>query len=161
MIFLYVLTTFLLALSFVLNTRRTFAGIRIGMGRFFRVVPAFLAMLALVSIVLYAIPPHVILKYLAREDAWSGTLIAAALGSISHLPGFIAFPLCGILRQHGVPYMVLAAFSTTLMMVGVVTFPIERAYLGARVALVRNLLGGLIALAVAVAIGFACDEILR
>jgi uncharacterized membrane protein YraQ (UPF0718 family) len=159
--FLYVLTIFLLVVSSIVNSRRTLDGIRIGMERFLSVVPAFLAMLALVSLVLYAVPPELLSRYLAGEDIWAGMLIAAALGSVSHIPGFIAFPLCGLLRQQGVPYGVLASFSTTLMMVGVATFPIERAYLGAWVAVLRNLLGGLTALTVAIAIGIAFGEIFR
>jgi hypothetical protein len=55
--------------------------------------------------------------------------------------------------------MVLSAFSTTLMMVGVVTFPMERSYLGARLALVRNVTSLLIAVVVAVVTGLVFGEI--
>jgi len=56
--------------------------------------------------------------------------MASFFGSITLMPGFIAFPLCGILLKKGVTYMVLSAFSTTLMMVGFVTFPLEKNILG-------------------------------
>jgi len=49
--------------------------------------------------------------------------------------------------------MVLAAFTTTLMMVGILTFPIEKAYFGTKVTVVRNILSFFIALAVAIAGG--------
>jgi len=55
--------------------------------------------------------------------------------------------------------MVLAAFTTTLMMVGMITYPIEKAYLGTKMTLVRNLIGLLIALAVAFVIGISYGEI--
>jgi hypothetical protein len=55
--------------------------------------------------------------------------------------------------------MVLSAFSTTLMMVGVATFPLERTYLGTRLALARNLVSLGIALVVAIATGFVFGEL--
>jgi hypothetical protein len=75
------------------------------------------------------------------------------------MPGFIAFPLCGILLREGALYMVLSAFSTTLMMVGIATFPLERTYLGARLALARNLVSLGIALLVAIVTGFVFGEL--
>ncbi len=49
--------------------------------------------------------------------------------------------------------MVVSAFSATLMIVGVLTYPVEKACLGAKVALIRNLISFIIALAVALATG--------
>ncbi len=85
--------------------------------------------------------------------------VGALLGSVTYMPGFIAFPLAGILLQKGVAYMVIAAFSTTLMMVGVLTAPIEKAYFGLKVTIIRNVIGFFIALAVAVVMGFFFGEI--
>lgn len=67
-------------------------------------------------------------------------LIAAGVGSVALIPGPIAYPLAGMLLERGVPYTVLAVFITTLMMVGVITFPVEREYLGTHTAGLRNLL---------------------
>jgi len=55
--------------------------------------------------------------------------------------------------------MVLAAFTTTLMMVGVLTAPIEKAYFGMRVTILRNVISFFIALIVAVVIGLFFGEI--
>jgi ABC-type nitrate/sulfonate/bicarbonate transport system permease component len=57
-----------------------------------------------------------------------------------------------------VPYAVLGAFSTTLMMVGVATFPLEKKFLGSKVTIIRNLLGLVIALMIALVIGLAYGE---
>ncbi len=54
------------------------------------------------------------------------------------MPGFIAFPLSGILLSKGVPYMVISAFTTTLMIVGVLSYPVEKAYFGTKVTIMRN-----------------------
>ena len=116
-------------------------------------------MLVLVSIVLFLIPDEVISDYLGSNNKFIGVVSASFIGSITLMPGFIAFPLCGILLKKGVLYMVLAAFTTTLMMVGVLTYPIEKEYFGARVTIVRNVISFFSALAVALVIGIFFGEI--
>jgi len=54
--------------------------------------------------------------------------------------------------------MAIAAFTTTLMMVGVLTYPIERRVLGHRVTLLRNALSFVVALIVALAMGVYFGE---
>ena len=55
--------------------------------------------------------------------------------------------------------MVVAAFTTTLMMVGVVTYPVEKEYFGIKVTVMRNIISFFIALIVAVMIGIFFGEI--
>jgi len=50
----------------------------------------------------------------------------------------VAFPLAALLLKSGVGYAVVAVFITTLMMVGVLTLPLEIRFFGRRVALLRN-----------------------
>jgi len=90
---------------------------------------------------------------------FTGVLFASLFGSITLMPGFIAFPLCGILLKKGVLYMVLSAFTTTLMMVGVLTYPIEKEYFGIKVTIMRNIISFFIALVVAVMTGILFGEI--
>jgi len=116
-------------------------------------------MIILVSIVLFLIPDEVISKYLGGSNKFIGVIFASLFGSITLMPGFIAFPLAGILLKEGVAYIVLAAFTTTLMMVGVLTAPIEKAYFGMKVTVIRNVIGLFIALFVTLAIGVAFGEI--
>jgi uncharacterized membrane protein YraQ (UPF0718 family) len=116
-------------------------------------------MLILVSIVLFLVPEEVISNYLGSSNKFIGVLFASFFGSITLMPGFIAFPLCGILLKKGVAYTVLAAFTTTLMMVGVVTYPVEKKYFGVKVTIIRNAISLFIALIVAVMIGIFFGEI--
>jgi uncharacterized membrane protein YraQ (UPF0718 family) len=116
-------------------------------------------MLVLISIVLFLVPDELISRYLGADNKLIGVLLAAVLGSLTLMPGFVAFPLSGILLQKGVAYTVIATFTTTLMMVGVLTYPIEKAYFGIKVTILRNLIGLLIALCVAVVIGISYGEI--
>lgn len=75
------------------------------------------------------------------------------------MPGFIAFPLSGILKQNNVPYMVISGFTTTLMMVGILTFPMEKKYFGTKIAVLRNIVSFFIAIIVAIATGIFFGEI--
>ena len=158
MIILYLLTALLFLLSLIKDRQKTRQALQIAWKKFIKIIPAFMTMLILVSIVLFLIPEAMILKYLGTENIYSGLSLAALLGSITMMPEFIAYPLSGILLQQGVPYAVLGAFSTTLMMVGVATFPLEKKFLGSKVTIIRNLLGLVIALMIALVIGLAYGE---
>jgi len=116
-------------------------------------------MLILVSVVLFLLPDYVISNYLGVENRFTGVFLASFLGSITLMPGFIAFPLAGILLKKGVVYMVLSAFTTTLMMVGVLTYPIEKQYFGVKVTIMRNAISLLIALIIALVTGIFFGEI--
>lgn len=160
MLVLYLLTAILLVVSFLVSRRNTGQALRIAMRRFAGIAPAFVVMLVLVSMALYLLPEKAMLRALSPESKWAAVGAALGLGSVSVMPGFVAFPLCGVLLSRGALYMVLSAFSTTLMMVGIVTFPMERTYLGTRLALARNVSSLFIALAVAVVTGLVFGEIL-
>jgi len=157
--FLYALTAVALVASFIANREKTGSALRVAWMRFSKIAPAFVVMLVLVSVALYLLPERTMLRLLAPQHKWVGVATALGVGSVSIMPGFIAFPLCGVLLERGALYMVLSAFSTTLMMVGVVTFPLEKTYLGARLALVRNLSSLLIAIVVALVMGLVFGEL--
>ena len=159
MLILYLATAILFIISLFANKQKTLKALKIAFKKFSNILPAFLTMLIMISVVLYLFPQELILKYLGIGNKYFSTLFASLLGSITIMPGFVAFPLAGILRQEGIPYMVLSAFTTTLMMVGIITFPIEREYFGVKVTIIRNLVYFLIALIVAFVMGVAFGEI--
>ncbi|MBW1716426.1 MAG: hypothetical protein JRJ77_11495 [Deltaproteobacteria bacterium] len=159
MYYLYIATGLAVLLSFVADSERTLKAFKVAVKKFVNILPAFLGMLILVSIVLFLIPDRVISQYLGSGNIFTGVFFASLLGSITLMPGFIAFPLCGILLKKGVLYMVLSAFTTTLMMVGILTYPIEKAYFGTKVTIIRNIISVFIALIVAVMTGIFFGEI--
>ncbi len=146
--------------SFITDRNKTYKAIKIAFKKFMKILPAFASMLVLVSIILGLVPDTLILHYLGKSNMSQGVLMASFFGSITLMPGFIAYPLCGILLKKGVTYTVISAFTTTLMMVGFVTFPIEKRYFGIRVAIIRNVLSLLIAIIVAILTGIFFGEIL-
>jgi uncharacterized membrane protein YraQ (UPF0718 family) len=149
-----------LVVSAIADRKKTLAAIRVAWKRFVTILPIFLTMIAGASLVLSLIPEEVYSRYLSSNHPAVGALAAGALGSVSVMPGFVAFPLAAMLLSRGVARLTLSLFTTTLMMVGVVTLPIEMRYLGRRVALLRNAFALLVAIVVALVTGVYFGELL-
>jgi len=160
MCYLYYATGLALLISFIGNREKSFRAVKIAFKKLIKILPAFLTMLIFISIILFLIPDEIIIHYLGNNNRFISLIFAALFGSITFMPGFIAFPLCGILLKKGVSYMVLSAFTTTLMMVGILTYPIEKEYFGGKVTLIRNVMSFFIALIVALSMGFLFGELL-
>ena len=140
MIELSIFTLGCLLVSILFDLKKTMKGIKRGLAMFIKLLPVLLFMLALVSIVLFLIPEKTLIRFMGNDAGFAGWLIAAMLGSISLIPGFIAYPLCGILIKSGVSYGIIAVFITTLMMVGIITLPIEAKFFGWKISILRNVL---------------------
>lgn len=153
MIELVGVTVVALVLSFFADRGKTVAGLKKGAKMFLNILPALLLVLILVSVFLYIVPASVLTHWLGRGSGWTGTVVAALLGSISLIPGFIAFPLGAILVHSGVSYQVIAVFITTLMMVGILTLPLEAKYFGWKTSILRNTLSFFGALLVGLLMG--------
>ncbi|MBO8125819.1 MAG: hypothetical protein H0Z38_01135 [Firmicutes bacterium] len=156
---LYVVTAGLLILSALADRGKTYQALKVAWKRFAKIFPSFLTMLIFVSILTYLVPNELIVRYLGGAGNWVGLALASLFGSITLMPGFIAFPLSGLLLKQGVSYMTISAFTTTLMMVGVLTFPVEQKYFGTRAAFLRNLASLLVAVVVALCIGIVYGEV--
>ena len=139
--------------SFLLDRQKTILGFRKGFKMFKNIVVPFLNILILVSLLLFIVPPQMIVKYLGAGSGAIGFAIAAVVGSITLIPGFISYPIASGLLKQGAAYSTVAVFMTTLMMVGVVTLPLEIKYFGKKVAILRNLLNFIIAIIIGILIG--------
>ena len=140
-------------LSLVFDRRRTYEGLQRGLKMFFNLLPPLLTVLILVSVFIYLVPEETIMAVLGSRAGIGGVFIAALVGSISLIPGFIAFPLARILIDSHISYTVVAVFITTLMMVGVLTLPLEIKYFGRKAALMRNILSFFGAIVIGILIG--------
>ena len=160
MTFLYIITALAMIISLAINRDKSVMAVKIAVRMFLNILPAFLIMLVLLSIVLFLLPDETISAYLSGDNRFISLMLASLAGSITVMPGFVAFPLCGILLKKGVLFMVLSAFTTTLMMVGVLSYPIEKQYFGMKVTIIRNIISFLIALTVAFMTGLFYGEIL-
>jgi len=150
---LIVVSLICLAFSFFVNRQKTFAGMKRGAMMFFNLLPALLIVLFLVSVFVYLVPEKVIVEYLGAQSGPLGVITAALIGSVSLIPGFVAFPLAGILVSKGVSYTIAAVFITSLMMVGTLTLPLEIKYFGRKAAIMRNVLSFFGAIVIGLLIG--------
>ena len=143
---LTIFTVLCLIVSLIVSRRKTWMGIRKGISMFINLLPLLLLMLALISVVLFLIPNETLVSYMGKDSGIEGWAIAALLGSVALIPGFIAYPLCGILIKSGVSYTTIAVFITTLTMVGIVTLPLEAKFFGWKTSIIRNSLSFIAAL---------------
>ena len=120
---------------------------------FENILPQFSAILLLIGIMLAVLTPQQISSLLGDQAGFWGVLLAIALGAITLMPGFVAFPLAAALLQNGAGTMQIAAFISSLMMVGIITMPMEIQYFGRKGAFLRNGLALVFSLIVAVVMG--------
>ena len=137
-VLILLITGVIVAVSALANRQKTWQGVQKGAKMLLKLLPSFLTIIILVSVFLGLIPQATLIEYLGKESGVSGMAIAAVLGSIALIPGFISYPLGAMLLRNGVSYSVIAVFITTLMMVGVLTLPLEIKYFGVNVSLLRN-----------------------
>lgn len=96
---------------------------------------------------------EMISQLIGEQSGLLGVISAAIAGSITLIPGFVAFPMAAMLIKGGAGYMQIGAFISSLMMVGVITVPIEIKFFGKRLTIMRNLLAFLFSFLVAFLIG--------
>ena len=137
---LYVVTALLLLWSWRSDRKKSISALKKGWKAFENLLPQFLPIILLIGLGLAILEPSTISRVLGRESGLMGMGLAAVLGSIILMPGFIAFPLAASLLAAGAGYGQIAMLLTTLMMVGIVTLPLEAQYFGKRLALERNAL---------------------
>jgi uncharacterized membrane protein YraQ (UPF0718 family) len=148
-----------LIISFLFNPQKTLTGIKKGLIMFLKILPTLLSVIIIISISLYLTPKEFLIKYFGSDSGILGYVLAAFIGSITLIPAFIAYPMCGFLINNGISYPIIAIFVTTLLMVGIVTIPIEKKYFGIKVTLLRNSLSFIGAIIVGILIGLLFEII--
>ncbi len=150
---LYLLAAGLLLLSFLKDRRKTATALKKAWKSFENILPQLLSILIIIGIMLAILSPQTISGLIGAQSGWAGMVIASIIGSITLIPGFVAFPLASALLQSGAGFMQIAVFISTLMMVGIVTVPVEIRYFGKKATAVRNILAFAFSYVVAIAIG--------
>jgi uncharacterized membrane protein YraQ (UPF0718 family) len=120
---------------------------------FENILPQFLGVLVLIGIMLAYLDTGTISRILGNQSGWWGIIIAAMIGAVTLIPGFVAFPTAALLLKNGAGLMQMGAFVSTLMMVGIVTMPVEIKYFGRKLTIYRNLMAFLFSFLVAWVIG--------
>lgn len=150
---LYGLALGWLLFSFIKDRDKTGLALKKAWRSFSNILPSVLAVLVIIGLILSVLDEKTISKLIGAQSGIFGMIIAAVVGCITLIPGFVAFPLAASLIEAGAGYAQIAVFISTLMMVGVATLPLESKYFGRQTAIKRNLLALAVAIAVAAVIG--------
>lgn len=150
---LYILTVVLLVLSLSKDKKKTKMALKKATKAFENILPQFLAILIIIGLMLSVLSPKVISSLMGQQSGWIGVVASGVIGSITLMPAFVAFPLAEALLNSGAGVMQIAMFVSTLMMVGIVTIPLESTYFGKKAAIVRNALAFIFSFIVAIFIG--------
>lgn len=142
-----------LILSLIKSREKTKKAFKIAGKALLKSAPSLLAVLGIVGLTLGILTPETISKLVGAEAGLTATLLAAVIGAVTLIPSLVAFPLAGSLLRSGATVMTISAFITTLVMVGIVTAPMEIKSLGKKFTVLRNGLGFIAALAIAAIMG--------
>lgn len=150
---LYLLAVIFLMVSYKRDKKKTKMALKKAWKSFENIMPQFLTILAFLGMVLALLSPDVISHLLGQKAGWQGMIIASIIGSITLMPAFIAFPIAAMLLKNGAGLVQIAVFVSTLMMVGIVTLPMEMKYFGKKISIMRNIFAYLFSFIVALVIG--------
>ena len=150
---LYLLAVILLMVSYKRDKKKTKMALKKAWKSFENIMPQFLTILAFLGMVLALLSPDIISHLLGQKAGWQGMIIASIIGSITPIPAFIAFPIAAMLLKNGAGFAQIAVFVSTLMMVGIVTLPLEIKCFGKKISIMRNMFAYLFSFIVALVIG--------
>ena len=89
---LYLATLLLLGLSFARDRQKTRLALKKGWKSFENILPQFLPIILLMGMTLAVVDESLISRLLGKDSGLAGMALAAAAGSVTLIPGFIAFP---------------------------------------------------------------------
>lgn len=137
-IFFYGIALLGLLWSYFKDRSKTKQSLKKAWKAFENILPAFIAILLLIGEMMALISPEMVSAVLGENTGMGGMLAAAVIGSIVLIPGFIIFPLAKTILVMGAGLQQVAVFISALMMVSVVTAPLEVQLLSRKVMLWRN-----------------------
>ncbi|MGH4140299.1 permease [Clostridium sp.] len=139
--------------SITKDKKRTLNSIKMSSGMMKNMISQIIGILFLIGLILTFIPPDIIKQYMGQSNIFISTIVSAFVGSITLIPAFVAFPLVGSLVNAGANIVPVVAFLTTLTMVGIVTFSLEKKEFGLKFTIVRNSLSFIFAIIIALLMG--------
>lgn len=106
---------------------------------FLAVLPQFLAIVCIVGLILAFVDNDFLQNTIGSRSGFLGSLLSSFIGSITLIPVLIVFPIASELLRNGAGLSQITIFICTLTTVGLVTLPLEKHYLGKKIAVFRNL----------------------
>lgn len=150
---LWVVTVSAFIISIYKDRDKTLVSMKMAQGMMKNMIGEILGIMFLIGVILTFIPPETIREIAGKSSILISTFVSALLGSITLIPAFVAFPLVGSLVDAGINIMPAVAFLTTLTMVGIVTFSLEKEEFGTRFAIARNSMSFVFAIVISLLMG--------
>jgi len=144
---------FFLILAFIKDKKKTKGALKAALKSFVSILPKTIMIIFAIGYLLTFIPPSAIAKFVGDQAGFGGTIVISFLGAVLFIPSIISFPLAGSLLQSGASVTSVAAFITTLTMIGFVTLPLEIKILGKKFAALRNGFSYIVALLISFLMG--------
>lgn len=142
-----------LIVAFIKNREKAMQSLKMAGKSFLKILPMTFIIILAIGLLLGFVPPDKIAQFVGEQSGIWGVLLVGAAGAVMHIPALISFPLAASLLKSGASVAAVAAFITTLTMVGAITLPLEIKELGKTMALLRNGLSFIIAIVIALIMG--------
>ena len=98
---LYALAAAGLTASFIKDRKKTRMALKKAWKAFENILPQFLSILVIIGLAFAVLTPETITGLLGANSGVWGVLVASLIGSITLIPGFVAFPLAAALLKSG------------------------------------------------------------
>jgi uncharacterized membrane protein YraQ (UPF0718 family) len=148
-----IIALILLLISFLKSNKKSREALKIALFKGLGLAPQLISLVAVIGIIFAFLSPELIKEFLGGDFSLIQVGAAALFGALMMIPSLIALPLAGSLIEAGASYTPVAAFITTLTMVGFVTIPVELKELGKKITIYRNGLALIFAVIIAFMIG--------
>ena len=101
---LYSSALLLLIFSFFRNREKTKSALKKAWRSFENILPSMLSILLMIGLILSVLNEKTISRLIGTQSGALGMIIAAVIGCITLLPGYVAIPLAASLVQAGAGY---------------------------------------------------------
>ena len=139
--------------SFIKDKKKTKKSLKVASKIFIGMLPTVLIIIVIIGLINGFVSPDQISAFIGKQSGIIGVIIIGLVGAVMHIPSIISFPLAASLLEKGASISAVAAFITTLTMIGTITLPLEIKILGKKIALLRNGISFIIAIIIALIMG--------
>ncbi len=142
-----------LLIAFIKDKEKAIKSLKIAGKSFIRMLPMVFIIIIIIGLLLGFVPANQISRFVGEQSGFLGILLVGVVGALMHIPALLSFPLAASLLEKGASVSAVAAFITTLTMIGTITLPLEIKELGKKMALLRNGISFVIAIIIALIMG--------
>ena len=142
-----------LLIAFIKNKEKAIESLKMALKSFVKMLPMVFIIIIAIGLLLGFVPPEQISRFVGEQSGVGGILLVGVVGALMHIPALLSFPLAASILENGASVTAVAAFITTLTMIGMITLPLEIKILGKKMALLRNGISFVIAILIAFIMG--------